>query len=57
MPSLVPDGEPQRPAAMVYTPQDDVHEGDHTTVQRYMLGELFMTLGRHLQEEASGEVP
>ena len=26
MSSLAPDGEPQRPAAMVYTPQDDVHE-------------------------------
>ena len=155
MPSLSPDGEPQRLAAMVYTPQDDVHERlkalelqltleaqrqrdhveeelhklqqqlvtmgrehqhqqqatlatvretveelrkevaealhrlsqdvgraaqhaeaqtsraverlrhelletlferDHTTVQRHMLGELFMTLGRHLQEDAKGEV-
>src|SRR5918911_1131527 len=26
MPSLSPDGEPQRQAATVYTPQDDVHE-------------------------------
>ena len=153
MPSLAPDAEPQRPAAMVYTPQDDVHarlkalelqltleaqrqrdqfeeevhklqqqlltisrehqhqqqatlartrdskncgkrslkpcivsprtwavqrstlgqtsraverlrhelletlfERDHTTVQRHMLGELFMTLGRQLQEDAPGEV-
>jgi len=154
MSSLAPDGEPQRPAAVVYTPQDDVHERlkalelqltleaqrrrdqfeealhklqqqlvtmgreqqhqqqatlaavretveelrkefaealhrlsqdvgraaqhaeaqtsraverlrhelletlferDHTTVQRHMLGELFMTLGRHLQEDAPGE--
>ena len=117
MSSLAPDGEPQRPAAMVYTPQDDVHERlkalelqltleaqrrrdqfeealhklhrlsqdvgraaqhaeaqtsraverqhhelletlferDHTTVQRHMLGELFMTLGRQLQEDAPGE--
>ena len=26
MPSLSPDGEPQRLAATVYTPQNDVHE-------------------------------
>jgi hypothetical protein len=30
-------------------------ERDHTTVQRHMLGELFMTLGRQLQEDAPGE--
>ena len=30
-------------------------ERDHTTVKRHMLGELFMTLGRHLQEAGQGE--
>ena len=30
-------------------------ERDHTTVERHMLGELFMTLGRHLQEAGKGE--
>ena len=31
-------------------------ERDRTTVQRHMLGELFITLGRHLQEAGKGEV-
>ena len=35
---------------------DMLLERDRTTVQRHMLGELFMTLGRHLQEAAKGEV-
>jgi Mg2+ and Co2+ transporter CorA len=30
-------------------------EWDHTTVQRHMLGELLVTLGRHLQEAGKGE--
>jgi len=28
---------------------------DHTTVQRHMLGELLVTLGRQLQEAGEGE--
>jgi uncharacterized protein Yka (UPF0111/DUF47 family) len=30
-------------------------ERDNTTVPRHLLGELFMTLGRHLQETGEGE--
>src|SRR6266567_4583460 len=114
MPSLSPDGEPQRLAATPYTPADDVHERlkalelqltleyqrqrkevaealhrlsqdvervaqhaeaqtsraverlrnellemlfarDRTTVQRHLLGELLVTLGRHLQEAGKEE--
>lgn len=30
-------------------------ERDHTTVKRHMLGELLMTLGKHLQDAGKGE--
>jgi DNA repair exonuclease SbcCD ATPase subunit len=30
-------------------------ERDNTTVKRHLLGELFMTLGRHLQDTGKGE--
>ena len=30
-------------------------EWDRSTVERHMLGELFVTLGRHLQEAGKGE--
>ena len=34
---------------------ETLFERDHTTVQRHMLGELLVTLGRHLQEAGKGE--
>ena len=30
-------------------------ERDHTTVKRHMLGELLMTLGKHVQDAGKGE--
>jgi hypothetical protein len=30
---------------------------DQTTVKRHILGELFMSLGKHLQEAGGGEEP
>ena len=34
---------------------ETLFERDRTTVQRHMLGELLVTLGRHLQETDKGE--
>src|SRR5437763_216216 len=34
---------------------ETLFERDRTTVQRHMLGELLVTLGRHLQETGEGE--
>ena len=44
MPSLSPDGEPQRLAATPYTPQDDAHE-------RLKAVELQLTLGYQRQRD------
>ena len=34
---------------------ETLFERDHTTVQRHILGELLVTLGKHLQEADKGE--
>lgn len=34
-----------------------VFEHDQTTVKRHLLGELFMSLGKNVQEAGRGEVP
>ena len=34
---------------------ETLFERDHSTVKRHMLGELFITLGKHLQEARKGE--
>jgi hypothetical protein len=67
MPSLAPDGEPQRLAAMVYTPQNDVYERlkalelqltleyqrqrDQVEEELHKLREQFVTMAREHQHQ------